>query len=703
MLNFLPFALYLCCVIDPATISLIFDTARIEEVVGDFVRLRKRGVNYMGLCPFHNEKTPSFTVSSVKGIYKCFGCGKGGNAVQFIMDHEQLSYPEALRWLAKKYNINIEEKEQTPEELKALNERESLLLVTEFARKFFSESLLNSPEGISIGLSYFKERGFSQAIIEKFQLGYSPENRTALVQEATKAGYQTEYLIKTGLCYENERGVGDRFAARVIFPIQNISGRTIAFGGRTLSSDKKIAKYVNSPESEIYSKSHVLYGLNLSKNAIVKENNCYLVEGYIDVIAMHMAELENVVASSGTSLTQEQIRLIKRYTPNITILYDGDPAGIKASFRGIDLILQEGMNVKVLLFPGGDDPDSYSRKVSTQQFQEFVRTQPKDFISFKTGLLLQEAEGDPIKKAELIKEVVVSVALIPDNITRSVYIKEAARLLQTPEELLIRETNRMRTKAGKAEETPLLPIQPYAPVQSPPEEKQTASYQEKGLIEKLIKYGNRALTVTQKDEDGNEFTITIPAAELIVTEINSLKTDFENPLYGHITRLVETELKNGRIPDEEFYIRHSDAAVSQLAATLLSEPYVLSENWENKYHILTKSEEEDLINSILKALFALKQNQLVSQKAMLQRHLAELQGHAKKMEQTLVHLDQKREQAEQKEAFEEAAEAVEQYQKTETEMKALNEEIDEGLLKIRRLEQVLRNIGYDTLGRVIIQ
>ena len=392
------------------TIQTIIETARVEEVVGDFVTLRKRGVNMIGLCPFHNEKTPSFTVSPVKGIYKCFGCGKAGNSVNFVMEHEHYTYPEALRFLAKKYSIEIEEEEQTPEQLQEINEKESLYAVTAFAQKFFTECLFNTEEGKSIGLTYFKDRGFREHIMEHFQLGYSPDAWEAFTNNAIQNGYSPDYLVKSGLTIEKDGKRFDRFSARVIFPIHNLSGRVIGFGGRILKSEEKKAKYINSPESDIYNKSQVLYGIYFAKNAIIKKDNCYLVEGYTDVISLFQAGFENVVASSGTSLTTDQIRLIKRYTPNITILYDGDEAGLKASFRGIDMILEQGMNVKIVMFPDGEDPDSFVRNHRSIEVEEFLGKEARDFIRFKTNILIKEAQDDPIKKAGLIKEIVQSIS-----------------------------------------------------------------------------------------------------------------------------------------------------------------------------------------------------------------------------------------------------------------------------------------------------
>ncbi len=431
--------------IDQQTINQIFETADIVDVVSDFVTLKKSGTNYKGLSPFSNEKTPSFMVSPAKGIFKDFSSGKGGNVVGFLMEHEKLSYPEALRYLAQKYNIAFEEKELSAEEIQQKNERESLLAVTEFAAKYFAQQLQNE-EGKAIGLSYYRNRGIRENTIQKFQLGYSPEERTAFSKEAGKNGYKKQYLVGTGLSIEREDYLFDRFAGRVIFPIHALSGSVIGFGGRTLKSDKKIAKYLNSPESDIYHKSRVLYGLFQAKKSIVSKDQCFLVEGYTDVIAMHQAGIENVVSSSGTALTTEQIRLVKRFTENITILYDGDEAGIKASFRGIDMILEEGMNVKVVMLPAGEDPDSYAREHNSTEFLEFISSNEKDFISFKTEILLSDAQHDPFKRGQLISDIVKSVAVIPDGIMRSVYLKDCGLLLGVEEQVLYTEVNKIRQK-----------------------------------------------------------------------------------------------------------------------------------------------------------------------------------------------------------------------------------------------------------------
>ena len=421
------------------------DAAQIVDVVSEFVTLRRRGVNYVGLCPFHNEKTPSFSVSPSKGVCKCFSCGKGGNVVHFIMEHEQLNYYEALKWLAKKYGIEVKERELSNEEKQAQSVRESLFLVNDFANKYFQDILHHHRDGQAIGMSYFRQRGFRDDIIKKFQLGFSTESRDALYQEAKKKGFNTEYLVKTGLCYTRDDGqLRDRFWGRVMFPVHTLSGKVVAFGGRVLKTDAKVAKYVNSPESEIYHKSRELYGIYFAKQAIVKQDKCFLVEGYTDVISMHQAGVENVVASSGTALTSGQIRMIHRFTNNVTVLYDGDWAGITASLRGIDMLLEEGMNIKVMLLPDGEDPDSFARKHNATEFQEYIAAHEVDFIRFKTNLLMSEASGDPFKRSKVIKDIVDSIAVIPEAIVRAEYIKECSQMLQIEERILVSEVAKIK-------------------------------------------------------------------------------------------------------------------------------------------------------------------------------------------------------------------------------------------------------------------
>lgn len=438
--------------IDQATIDRILDAAQIVDVVSEFVTLRRRGVNYIGLCPFHNEKTPSFSVSPSKGLCKCFSCGKGGNVVHFIMEHEQLSYYEALKWLARKYNIEVKERELTEEEKQASNLRESLFVVNQFASEYFQNVLYNVEEGQRIGMTYLRSRGFRDDIIKKFQLGYSTDNRDALARTAIEKGYKSEFLEKTGLCYRKDDGtLRDRFWGRVIFPVHTLSGKVVAFGGRVLNAATKNVqmKYVNSPESEIYHKSRELYGIYFAKQAMVRQDRCFLVEGYTDVISMHQSGIENVVASSGTALTSDQIRLIHRFTNNITVLYDGDGAGIKASIRGIDMLLEEGMNVKVCLLPDGDDPDSFARKHNATEYQAYINDHEVDFIRFKTDLLIEEAGKDPIKKANLITSIVKSISVIPDSITRNVYIRECSEMLRMEERVLVNAVGKLKEQADE--------------------------------------------------------------------------------------------------------------------------------------------------------------------------------------------------------------------------------------------------------------
>src|ERR1700712_5583047 len=456
-----------------STIDRIMEATDIVEVIGEFVQLKKRGANYVGLSPFANERTPSFTVSPAKGIFKDFSSGKGGSAVTFLMELEKFTYPEALKWLAKKYSIEVEETVEAAENKEEEHRRESLMIVTGYAAKFFHESLLDTDEGKNIGLSYFKERGFSKETITKFELGYSPDQWEAFTGQALKEGYQQEFLEESGLSVKRDNGsLYDRYRGRVMFPIHSFTGRVIAFGGRTLKSDKNVPKYVNSPESEIYHKSSVLYGLYFAKKAIREEDNCFLVEGYADVISVHQAGIENVVASSGTSLTVEQIKLIGRLTKNVTILYDGDAAGIKASLRGLDMILEEGLNVKVVLFPDGHDPDSFVRTFGTNGFKKHIAENKKDFILYKTNILLKEAGNDPIKKAEVIREIVESVAKIPDSIKASVFIKECSYILQIDERALLSELNKMRQAKAKkdGQQSPSSSSSYYSKQEEAPEE-----------------------------------------------------------------------------------------------------------------------------------------------------------------------------------------------------------------------------------------
>ena len=604
------------------TVSKIIETARIEDVVGDFISLKKRGANLLGLCPFHNEKTPSFTVSPTKDIYKCFGCGKAGNAVGFIMEHEQASYPEALRYLARKYNIEVEEEEQTAEQIQASNKRESLLIVTEFASKYFQEQV-QTERGKAIALSYFHERGFRDETIEKFQLGYNPDEWTAFTDAALEKGYKLEFLEETGLSIVKGEKRFDRFKGRVIFPIQDISGRVLGFGGRILTSDKKAAKYLNSPESELYHKSKVLYGLYFAKKSIVEKDNCYLVEGYTDVISFHQNGIHNTVSSSGTSLTEEQIRLVKRYSQNITILFDGDAAGIKASFRGIDMILQEGMNVKIVAFEEGADPDSFAQSHSSEELEEFLQKNAQDFIRFKTSLLLDEVGEDPIKRAGLIKEIVNSIALIPDVIKRTLYIQECSDLLDIGEQPLMSELNKiLRNNFRKRQqfvqqedeiENLGLDFTEIATKQTGNEEN-PGEFQERDVIRLLINYGNNKVTFRDEpteeelklDKKAKGAERELQISEMIIGEILNDELEFTNKTYAEIFRIYLNAYENGTLIDEKELIHHSDIHISQISIDLLSHNYILSPNWEKRHHILTETEEMKLKDAVLHAIHSLK-------------------------------------------------------------------------------------------------
>jgi DNA primase len=567
--------------IDRQTIERIFDAIDIVEVISDFISLKKTGQNYKGFSPWTNEKTPSFFVSPSKGIFKDFSSGKGGNAVGFLMEHEKLTYPEALRWLAKKYNIEITEQEPTPEEIQIQNERESLLVINTYAQKYFTSNLHENHEGQSVGLAYLKERGIRESTINKFQLGYSSEQKDAFTKEAGRKGFKTDLLVKTGLTIEKDNNTFDRFNGRIMFPIHGLSGTILGFGGRTLRSDDRTAKYLNSPESDIYQKSRILYGLYFARQSVAKLDKCFLVEGYVDVLSMHQAGIENVVASSGTSLTVEQIRLIKRFTPNITIIYDGDEAGIKASLRGIDLVLEEGLNLRVVLLPEGEDPDSYSRKLSSKEFIDFIKKEEKDFISFKTQLLLEDAQNDPVKKANLINDVIRSISIIPDTITRSVYIKECSKILNTEERILYSQVYRLRRKRAedkyiqytreenlKFQSTPIPAF--VSEVYSEP--------QEKILIRFLLLFGNEKLFESE-EQTGSEY---ISVAEYIINEILNDELEFKNLLYRQIFEEVHEFIKRGEVIDIKRFVNHSNGQISKIAVDLLSIPYELSKLHKRK-------------------------------------------------------------------------------------------------------------------------
>ena len=566
--------------IDKATIDKIMDAANIVDVVSEFVTLRKAGVNYKGLCPFHNEKTPSFVVSPSKGYCHCFSCGKGGNVVGFIMEHEQMTYPEALRWLAKKYNIEIRERELTDDEKREQGERESLFIVNDWALRYFQDNLTNTDKGRAIGLAYFRSRGFRDDTISRFQLGYAMPERDALAKTALAKGFKEQYLIDTGLCYKRDDGrLQDRYAGRVIFPVHTVTGRVVAFGGRILGNDKKAAKYVNSPESLIYHKSNELYGIYQAKHAITKQDRCYLVEGYVDVTSMHQSGVENVVASSGTSLTTGQIRLIRRFTSNITVLYDGDAAGIHASIRGIDMLLAEGMNVKVLLLPDGDDPDSFAQKHPAEEFRRYIEAHQTDFIEFKTNLLLKGVT-DPVKRSEAISSIVKSVSVIQDQITRATYITECAHRLGMPESTLISTANKFirgdieeKRKEQRREEArdegPVRPLQPLAPVQQAP----TVEYM---LMQMVVRHGQEVLYKDVETEDGGKIDLSV--SQYISYDLGADSLSFGNDLYNRMLAEAVAHNDDEGFNAENYFMHHPDIEISRTATEMAIDHFQLSKS-----------------------------------------------------------------------------------------------------------------------------
>ena len=584
--------------IDRETIERILDSAKIEEVVGDFVTLKRRGVNLIGLCPFHNEKTPSFTVSPAKNLCKCFGCGKGGNPVHFIMEHEQLSYYEALRWLAKKYHIEIKEREMTDEEKREESIRESLFVINQYALQHFIDTLHESEEGKAIGLNYFRHRGLRDETIKKFCLGYSFERRDSFAKKAIAAGYNPELIAKTGVCYSTDDGrLQDRFWGRVIFPVHTISGKIVAFGGRILQNNAKAAKYVNSPESEIYHKSDHLYGLYFSKQAIIQKDHCILVEGYLDVISMHQSGIQNVVASSGTSLTTGQIKLIHRFTKNITLLYDGDKAGIKASIRGIDMLLEEGMNINVVLLPEGEDPDSYSQTHSTEEVEQYIEKNKVDFIRFKTNLLLDEVGEDPIRRAGLVSDVVKSIAVVPNEILRSEYIKKCSEMLDITEQILVKEVAKLRKQ--KAEEMQKKPSQANTnadenngngtdsdntPAINEFQQSIISSYsnplhnKEKAIIEFLLKNGSKMLQVPE-DKKSNTPAFTETVTSHLYYSFNDDGIELSHPLYKRIFAEAGEHANDAGFDPESHFMAHPDVEISKLTAELCGERHLLSKTF----------------------------------------------------------------------------------------------------------------------------
>ena len=644
--------------IDSATKDRILEAAQIVDVVSEFVTLRKRGVNYVGLCPFHADKNPSFYVSPAKNLCKCFACGEGGSPVYFIMKHEQLSYPDALRYLARKYHIEIRERELTDEERRAQGDRESMFILNNWAQKYFTSCLTEHEEGRTIGLSYFAQRGFREETIRKFQLGYGLEARDALYRAAMAKGLKREYLEKTGLSRFYENGmVADRFRGRVIFPIHTISGKVAGFGGRILDSTKKVGKYLNSPESEIYHKSNELYGLYFAKQAIAKADKCYLVEGYTDVISMHQSGIENVVASSGTALTQGQIHLIHRLTNNITVLYDGDAAGIKAAIRGIDLLLEAGMNVKVLLLPDGEDPDSFARSRNAFDLSVYLNNHETDFIRFKTQLLLREAEGDPIRRAALITDILQSVALIPDAIKRSVYLQECSRMMDIKETVLLAELNKIRATRRSA--PPLVrpaappPTQPTPSEHHPepsPDDPSTATaptpttptptsrtvrspYRaaEEALMRYVVLHGEETLYDYTDEESGEHVVIHI--AEYILSELQRDGLSLSVPIFQSILDEAVSHVSEPGFRAESHFLSHSDEGVSRVAMYLMDDRYRTTEEEPEDNDRLTDDERKEIAQKRLKELekaivhdlFALKGAYLLQRISAINSRIKELQ------------------------------------------------------------------------------
>lgn len=621
--------------IPPHIIDEIMQTSRIEEVIGEFVNLKRAGSNLKGLSPFVDERTPSFMVSPAKQIFKCFSSGKGGTVVTFLMEKEHFSYPEALRWLADKYNIELPADEpQTAEEIAAITERESLYIINEFAKEHFLANMHENQEGQAIGLSYFEERGFRPDIIKKFQLGYCLNKGDDFTKAALAKGYKLEYLENVGLVKTKDERHFDFFRGRVMFPIHSISGRVLGFGGRTLITDKKIAKYFNSPESIIYNKSEILYGLFFAKSDIIKYDQCFLCEGYTDVISMHQAGVTNVVASSGTSLTKEQIKLIKRYTQNITILYDGDAAGIKASFRGIDLILEEGMNVKVLLFPDGDDPDSYSKKVSTTELTDFIKANTQDFVRFKTAMLMKEGSNDPLQLAQMIREIVHSIALIPDPITRSVYVKDIGKEFGIDEALILNELNKTRkTQLAKENNEPQIAtnpaltdtfVQPIPQAQTATKVKPAFPFEEFDLLRILVKYGQLAVKTEHLDEQGVSHQIEVSVTELICHELEKDGLQLSHPLFQRIFEHIKQGLDNKTLYKTSYWLKHPDQEIVQWVSSIETDSHELSPQWLSKYHVETNSEVDKLKAAVMGSVYAFKQAHISNRIADIRLKLADI-------------------------------------------------------------------------------
>ena len=598
------------------TIDLIFESSVIEEVIGSYLPdLKKKGTNYWACCPFHNEKTPSFSVSPSKGIYKCFGCGKGGNAVNFVMELGGLTYPEALRELSKKYNIEIEEEELTPDQIDRANKRDGIFLISSYANKFFQKKLLESEEGKLVGLSYFNQRGFSKEIIKKFQLGYSPKQKDALTKQAIKDSYQKEVLEESGLSFFNENGSADRFRERVIFPIHNYSGKVLGFGGRSLNPKNK-AKYLNSPENLIYHKSKVLYGLYFAKSEIAKQNNCYIVEGYTDVVSMCQSGVENVVSASGTALSSEQINLIGRLTKNITLLFDGDDAGIRASFKSIDLILKEGMNVKIVMFPKGEDPDSYSKKLSQEDYIKFLSENEKDFIQYKTELLNKTSKKEPSVRVKHIKDIARSISMIPDRLLRLEYCKLSSSLLDLSEEDLLREVSVFLK--GKQSHTIIRnsSAESNSSVQINNSEIKSTLLDscEKEILRLLINYGDRILEFKEEK---------IKVSEFVFDELNHDKIKFSNDLYRNILEEYNSLVAGSEKININHFLYHENDKIQQLCISFVSKKHEISSRWEDLHQIFTGDETKNLEVTIEKAVLSLKQAYIKSEITKINNELKE--------------------------------------------------------------------------------
>lgn len=595
--------------IKPETVEAVLDTARIEEVVGDFVTLKRRGVNMIGLCPFHNEKTPSFIVSRSKGIYKCFGCGKAGNSVNFVMEHEHYSYPDAIRYLAAKYRIPIVETEKSAEDSLVDDVKDRLFNINSFAQKYFSDILLNTDSGKAIGLSYFKNRGFNQTSIETFQLGYCIDKYDEAVKHFRNNGYKDDILTSSGIAVAYDDGrLLDRFRGRVMFPIHNLTGRVIGFGGRILGTSKNVAKYLNSPENEIYHKSDTLYGIFFAKKSILAKDFCYLVEGYMDVITMYQAGFTNVVASSGTSLTKKQILLIKRFTNNVTVIYDGDSAGIKASLRGIDMILAEGLSVRVISLPENDDPDSFIKNNRISDVLDYFDNNQVDFITFKANLLLKDAGNDPIKKADVVKNIVSSIAVIPDAIYRSTYIKECASLLEVSEQSIIYTINNIISKEVLKTNKPVAvgDVKPEKPQINTDVFGSDLDVYEKSIIEKLLLYGDLkrdyyADNQDVEDDNSNE----IYTAQFIIEELEADDISFSNPIYKKILDIYKIGIEQGVVPEQKLFVNNEDEAIAKVAIDIISFPYTISDKWK-EMNVYVKMETDDIVDTIIKTLLNFK-------------------------------------------------------------------------------------------------